>query len=107
MAAVGVRGCSSAAASASSSPDQQRPGAGLRSQPRHAVGAGVGAVRRPEGVHHENFAQRRHPGSEVRIVGLFAAFEAHVFKQRRVPRLDLHALRPGIHQRDRTDAGVR
>ena len=40
--------------------DQQRPGAGDRRKLRHAVGAGLGAMRGAEGVHHEHVAQRRH-----------------------------------------------
>ena len=60
---------------------QQRAGAGLWGESRHAVGGGLGAVRRAEGVHDVDIAQGRVLLREVFVVFLFALVEANVLEQ--------------------------
>ncbi len=50
-------------------------------QTRDALGRGVGAVRRREGVVHVDVAQRREGLGEARVVGFFLRVEAQVLQQ--------------------------
>ena len=73
---------------------EQRSRAGDGRRERDAVRAGLGAVRRAEGVHDEDVAQRRHALRERRVVLLLAFQEADVLEQHGLARLRGHALEP-------------
>ena len=101
IATSGRAGFCSARSSASSSPDQQRAGAGDRREARHAVGAGLGAMRGAEGIHHEHVAQRRHAARQLLVVVLLALVEAHVLAQHRAAGRAVDAIEPVLAQRHR------
>ena len=58
------------------------------------MGAGLGAMRRAEGVHDINVAQRRHAARQGLVVLLLAAVEAHVLAQHDFTGRALHAVQP-------------
>ena len=74
--------------------DQQGTRAGHRRETRDAMGAGLGAMRRAEGVHDINVAQRRHAARQGLVVLLLAAVEAHVLAQHDFTGRALHAVQP-------------
>ena len=81
--------------------DQQRSGAGHRREARHAVGAGLGAMRGAEGIHHEHVAQRGHAARQRLVVLLLALVEAHVLAQHRRAGRAVDAVQPVLAQRHR------
>ena len=66
----------------------QEPGHRRLEQVRHALGRGVGAVRRAERVVHVHVAKPRQPLRELRIVALLLRVEAHVLEHQRLAVLE-------------------
>ena len=87
MATSGRFGLPSAFSSASSSSVSSGPAQATGANFADAVGARLGAVRRAEGVHHEDVAERRHLLRELVLVLLLALVEAHVLEQHDLARL--------------------
>ena len=66
---------------------------------RHPVGTGLGAMRRAEGVHDKNVAQRGHAPRQRVVAGLLAFEETHVLQQHHAARFNLDAVDPVADQR--------
>ena len=101
MATSGRAGLASARSSASSSATSSGPAQAMRRELGHAVGAGLGPMRRAEGIHHEHIAQRRHLPRQRLIVLLLALVEAHVLAQHHRAGRALDAAEPVLAQRHR------
>src|SRR6516225_9986482 len=80
---------------------QQRPGARHRSVVGDTVGAGLGAMRGRERIHHEHVAEGRHAPRELLVVLLLTLEEAHVLAQHGTPRCAIDAVDPALAQRHR------